>query len=367
MAFLIPWSEFEKLYSDLTFLFYSMPAQRTQRKLTYEHFEGEERTLEYNTVYRRANSCPPISSSVPFKIEGPPPSVNRFDPLYKQTHNLLLRHDHNMVRKVDTIEKKLSRFAMRTGGNINSLQNKMHRFDHIEDRQINQMNTLGQMCAAQEMVVTNLQEIMNLMQVSVMMLNHIENGVRELRELVEEDYRSEDHPSEEEAEQDLPRYGGSPIETEESGDEYALSFFDLEQYILSQLLSAFNGGLPEIPVAGPSTERMVRTLTGPGMHTLVEITEDLQPVFRVHTEDPDTGSDGSYHTPQVKPEVIDVDALQPEVIDMDAIPSREASLAPLGSIGNNYVDFKDGVPRRRTSNWYQSEEIPFRCTVPSER
>jgi hypothetical protein len=159
------------------------------------------------------------------------------------------------------------------------------------------------------MAVTNLQDIMNSMQASVMKLNRIENGVRDLRELVEEDYRSEDHPSEDEAEQDLPRYGGSPIETEESGNEYALSSFDLEQYILSQLLSAFNGRLPEIPVAGPSTERTVQTLVGPGMHTLVEITEDLQPVFRVHTEDPDTGSDSSYHTPQVKPEVINVDAL----------------------------------------------------------
>jgi hypothetical protein len=340
-------------WSDL--LFYSMPAQRT--KITFENFIVTPRELEYNTIYRRASSCPPESRFGKVKFEGPPSFVSRYEPYDKKTHALLQKHDHNMVRITNSIENKLIRHTMANNGNNKVIRRKLDKLEHIEDRQIDLLNLNGQLSAEIGMATFNTQEIMQLMQAMVMKMNHIENGVRELRELVEEDYRSEDHPSEEEAEQDLPWYEEDDIgEQETSGSEYGLSTFDLEMYLLQSTDHSHPIPILEEPVAGPLRQPLTTISSIPIPDTLVEITEDLQPVFRVFEEEEGHKSDGSYHTPMIMSKVI------------DPIHLEDEDVAPPGSIGNEYIDHQDGPPRQAPSSRVQEDDdSTFQCTVPSER
>jgi hypothetical protein len=314
-----------------------MPAQRTQ--MTAENFIGTPRELEYNTIYRRANSCPPESRFGKVKIEGPPSHVSRYEPYDKRTFTLLKMHDQNMLRRTDTIEKKLNHHATATSGNIKAIRRKLEKLEEIKSKQTDLINLNAQLFGEMEMNTFNIQDIMGSIQALVMKVNRIENGVRDLRELVEEDYRSEDHPDEEDAEQDLPRYVGNRADegSDEEGTEAESSngltlselgrymeesrYYDFPVPTLETLLADRAGR--SSPVAGPSRLPLADL---PIPDTLVEITEDLQPVFRVFKEEDGEESENSYHTPMIKPEVIDL----------------------------THIDDED-------------EERPYRCTVPSER
>jgi hypothetical protein len=313
-----------------------MPAQRTQ--MTAENFIGTPRELEYNTINCRANSCPPESQVKKYKIEGPSSFVSRYEPYEKRTFNLLTMHDQNMLRRTDTIEKKLNHHATATSGNIKAIRRKLDKLEEIKDKQTDLINLNAQLFGEMEMNTFNIQDIMGSVQALVMKVNRIENGVRDLRELVEEDYRSEDHPEPEEAEQDLPRYVGNRADegSDEEGSEAessnGLTPSELGRYMEES--RHYNHYIPTLetlladragrssPIAGPSRLPLADL---PIPDTLVEITEDLQPVFRVFKEDGE-GSENSYHTPMIKPEVIDL----------------------------THIDDDD-------------DERPYRCTVPSEQ
>jgi hypothetical protein len=141
---------------------------------------------------------------------------------------------------------------------------------------------------------------------------------------VEEDRHSSDHPESEEAEEDLPRYvanradeesyDGSNEEGSEAESSNGLTPSELGRYIEEsqirvqhyipsvETLLADRAGLSS-PIAGPSRLPLADL---PIPDTLIEVTEDLQPVFRVFKEEDGEGSENSYHTPMIKPEVIDL-------------------------------------------------------------
>jgi hypothetical protein len=294
-----------------------MPAQRTQ--ITAENFIGTPRELEYNTIFRRANSCPPEARFGKVKFEGPPSHVSRYEPYEKRTFNLLTMHDQNMLRRTDTIEKKLKHHATATSGNIKAIRRKLDKLEEIKDKQTDLINLNAQLFGEMEMNTFNIQDIMGSIQALVMKVNRIENGVRDLQYAVEEDYRSEDHPEPEEAEEDLPPYVGNRADegTDEERSEVESSngltpselgrYMEASRYYnhpvpIAETLLAEIAGMSS-PIAGPSRLPLADL---PIPDTLVEITEDLQPVFRVFKEEDGEGSENSYHTPMIKPEVIDL-------------------------------------------------------------
>jgi hypothetical protein len=307
-----------------------------------QDFIGTPRELEYNTIFRRANSCPPESRFGKVKFEGPPSHVSRYEPYEKRTFNLLTMHDQNMLRRTSTIEKKLNHHATATSGNIKAIRQKLHKLEEIRDKQTDLINLNAQLFGEMEMNTFNIQDIMGSIQALVMKVNRIENGVRDLQYAVEEDRHSSDHPEPEEAEEDLPRYvanradedsdersDGSEAESSngltpsELGRYIAESQIRVQHYIPSvETLLADRAGLSS-PIAGPSRLPLADL---PIPDTLIEVTEDLQPVFRVFKEEDGEGSENSYHTPMIKPEVIDL----------------------------THIDDDD-------------DERPYRSTVPSER
>jgi hypothetical protein len=359
-----------------------MPAQRT--KVTWENFVGVPRELEYNTIYRRASSCPPESRFGKVKIEGPPSFVSRYEPYDKRTFALVKKHNHDMVHQTNVIEQKLTRHVVANNGNNKIIRRKLEKLNEIESSQTDLINLNAQLFGEMEMNTFNIQDMMGSMQALVMKVNRIENGVRDLRELVEEDYRSEDHPESEEAEQDLPAYIGNRAdeeivnEREETESSNGLTESELGRY--REESRYYNFEIPTVetlladragisspigsPVAGPSR----LPLEGSTSNTLVEITEGFLsmterlerynnnfglPPPTSEVEDSNNDSDRSYYTP--KPEVIDL--------------TNDDDIALPGSIGNTYVDYHDGPPRRAPSSRAPQDDdvIPFQCTVPSER